>query len=92
MGNVARAILSGGMIAGTIDVGMASLIFREKPPVILCNIAGGLVGESAAHSGGLRMALLGLLLQWAMSLLMPRSSAWLPSVWRGYSTNRFSRD
>lgn len=65
-----RAILAGGLIAGTIDIGAASLIFRKGPLVILCNIAGGLVGESAAHAGGPRMALLGLLLQWEMSLLI----------------------
>ena len=70
MPGVGRAILAGGLIAGTVDIGAASLIFHARPLVILCNIAGGLVGPAAARAGGLQTALLGLLLQWGMSLLI----------------------
>lgn len=70
MRGIGRAILSGGLIAGTIDIGAASLIFRATPFVIAQNIAGGLVGEAAAHDGGLQTALLGLALQLGMSCVI----------------------
>jgi hypothetical protein len=66
---IIRAILSGGIIAGTIDVGAACLIYWVGPPIVLRSIATGLVGE-AAFSGGAATTLLGLLLQWAMSILI----------------------
>lgn len=70
MREIARAIVAGGLIAGTIDIGAASIIFRISPLVVLQSVAGGLVGPSAAHAGGLRIVLLGLALQWLMSLLI----------------------
>lgn len=63
------AILWGGLVAGTIDIGAASLINWIDPLVILRAIASGLLGR-AAFAGGLSVSLLGLLLQWAMSLLI----------------------
>lgn len=70
MQGMARAILTGGLVAGTIDIGAASLIFRTSPFAILQNIAGGLIGRMAANSGGVGTAFLGLTLQWTMSLLI----------------------
>ena len=64
-----RAILAGGFIAGTIDIGAASLINWINPLIILRFIAGGLLGKEALQ-GGLPVSGLGLLLQWAMSLLI----------------------
>lgn len=63
------AILLGGLIAGTIDVGAAALINGASPILILHYIAAGLLGR-AAITGGNDVALLGLVLQWAMSLII----------------------
>ena len=67
--SVSRAILAGGLIAGTIDIFAASLISHFNPMVITRFIAGGLLGK-AALDGGLQASLLGLVLQWAMGLLI----------------------
>jgi len=63
------AILYGGFIAGTLDVGAAALINMLSPVVILKAIASGVLGRPA-FTGGASAAVLGLLLQWAMSLLI----------------------
>lgn len=63
------AIFLGGFIAGTIDIGAAALINVVNPVLILQFIAGGVLGR-AALAGGTSAAFLGLLLQWAMSLLI----------------------
>ena len=63
------AILAGGFIAGTIDVGAAALINMIDPHVILRFIAGGLLGKAALR-GGAAVEWLGLVLQWGMSLLI----------------------
>jgi uncharacterized membrane protein YagU involved in acid resistance len=62
-------ILLGGIIAGTLDIGAASLINSAKPTVILQAIAGGLLGKSA-FSGGAATIELGLVLQWSMSIVI----------------------
>jgi uncharacterized membrane protein YagU involved in acid resistance len=63
------ATLWGGLVAGTLDIGVASLLNRISPLIILRAIASGLLGKPA-FQGGTRVELLGLLLQWAMSLLI----------------------
>jgi len=63
------AILLGGLIAGSVDIGAASLINMASPLSVLRAIASGLIGK-AAHGGGLPVELLGLLLQWAMGMLI----------------------
>src|ERR1700723_2835886 len=63
------AILTGGLIAGTIDIVSACLINSAPPAAILRAIAGGLLGKSAS-GGGLPVAGLGLVLQWLMSILI----------------------
>jgi hypothetical protein len=63
------AILLGGFVAGTIDIGAACLI-NGRDPVFICQIiAGGLLGRESLH-GGLNSALLGLVLQWAMGMII----------------------
>jgi uncharacterized membrane protein YagU involved in acid resistance len=62
-------ILLGGILAGTLDIGAASLINGAKPTRILQAIASGLLGK-AAFDGGSTMVELGLVLQWAMSILI----------------------
>lgn len=64
------AILLGGLIAGTIDVGAASLITLLNPVIILHVIASGLIGHDASFAGGATTAALGLILQWLMSLII----------------------
>jgi hypothetical protein len=62
-------ILIGGLIAGTIDIGAACLINKLNPVVILQAIASGVLGR-ASFRMGLLSAVLGLVLQWAMSVLI----------------------
>lgn len=64
-----RAILAGGLIAGTVDIGAAALINMIDPRVILRFIAGGVLGK-AALQGGAAAEWLGLFLQWGMSLVI----------------------
>lgn len=68
----AQAVLLGGLIAGTIDIGAAAIINHVSPYIILQAIAGGVLGKDSFHEG-VPAAVLGLLLQWAMSLLI----AWI---------------
>jgi hypothetical protein len=63
------AILLGGLAAGTIDIGAAALINFVSPIRVLYFIAGGILGRSAL-AGGPSIALLGLGLQWLMSLII----------------------
>lgn len=64
------AILLGGLIAGTIDIGAAALITGRSPVFILHVIAGGLLGKTAITSGGMGASVLGLVLQWVMSIVI----------------------
>jgi uncharacterized membrane protein YagU involved in acid resistance len=63
------AVLYGGFVAGTLDIGAAALINMISPIVILKAIASGVLGKPA-FAGGTSVAILGLVLQWAMSLLI----------------------
>jgi uncharacterized membrane protein YagU involved in acid resistance len=65
-------VLLGGFIAGTIDIGAAALINGVSPYIIMQAIAGGVLGKDSFHEG-VPAAILGLLLQWTMSLLI----AWI---------------
>lgn len=61
-----KAILIGGLVAGTFDVGAASLLFSRDPIFILQVIASGLLGPDS-YKGGLQSAAIGLLAQWFIS-------------------------
>jgi hypothetical protein len=63
------AILLGGSIAATIDLGAACLISGHDLTYILHVVAGGLLGRRA-FSGGTQTALLGLLLQELMGVII----------------------
>lgn len=87
MNPTGRAILSGGLVAGTIDIGAAALINHLSPVVILHAIASGVLGK-ASFQAGAPAAWLGLGLQWAMSLLIAAifvaaatRMAWLRNRW-----------
>lgn len=65
----ASAILVGGLIASTIDIGAAAWINGLDPSRIQQFIAGGLLGPAALQGGAYTMWL-GLFLQWGMGLLI----------------------
>jgi hypothetical protein len=62
-------ILLAGFIAGTIDIGAAALINAVSVRVILKAIAGGVLGK-ASFERGIQAEILGLFLQWGMSILI----------------------
>jgi uncharacterized membrane protein YagU involved in acid resistance len=64
-----RAVLAGGLVAGTVDIGAAALINRVSPAVIAHYIASGVLG-TASFSAGAVAAWLGWVLQWSMSVLI----------------------
>lgn len=66
---VLSAILLGGVIAATIDIGAASLINGRSPIFIMQAIAGGLLGK-ATFTGGAGSAILGAVLQELMGVLI----------------------
>jgi uncharacterized membrane protein YagU involved in acid resistance len=63
------AILIGGLVAGTVDIGAAALINQVSPLLIAHYIASGILGKSS-FSLGAPAACLGVVLQWAMSVLI----------------------
>ena len=67
--SILGAILLGGFIAGTIDIGAAALINTVSVPRILKAIASGILGK-ASFERGMEAESLGVLLQWAMSILI----------------------
>lgn len=70
--NTRTAILAaivGGLIAGTIDIGAACLIFHAPPAPVLKSIAAGIVGRDAAKAGGMDIILLGAFLQAFISVV-----------------------
>ena len=64
-----RSVLFGGLIAGTVDIGAACLINGRGPKIIFQAIASGFLGK-ASFRMGIPAAALGLVLQWAMSVLI----------------------
>ncbi|MDI3260031.1 MAG: hypothetical protein QJR02_10085 [Sinobacteraceae bacterium] len=86
---VLAAILSAGFVAGTLEIGAAALIYRVSPVIVLHAIAAGVLGPQASFYGGAPTATLGLVLQWAMSLLIAaiyvlaaRRLSWLLQRWK----------
>ena len=63
------AIALGGLTAGTLDIGAASLISGRDPGFILQFIASGLIGK-ASFEGGTTTMILGLVLQELMGLII----------------------
>jgi uncharacterized membrane protein YagU involved in acid resistance len=71
------AILLGGVIAATIDIGAACVISGRNPVFILQFIAGGLLAK-ASFGGGIPTVILGAVLQEAMGILI--AAAYVPSA------------
>ena len=67
--SVLAAIVLGGLVAGTVDIGAAMLISGAGLTTILQFIASGLIGK-AAFDGGTATAVLGAALQEAMGLII----------------------
>jgi uncharacterized membrane protein YagU involved in acid resistance len=63
------AAVAGGLVAGTVDIAAAALINQVGPVVIMHAIARGLIGQPAM-TGGAATAILGVVLQWLMSILI----------------------
>jgi|KBSMisStaDraftv2_1062788.scaffolds.fasta_scaffold673490_2 hypothetical protein len=81
------AIVKGGLVAGTLDIGAAALINGVSPAFIVRFVAGGLLGKDAL-AGGVPVAVLGFALQLVMSLLIAavyvgvaRRFEWLGRHW-----------
>ncbi|MGA9796974.1 MAG: hypothetical protein WBQ17_15730 [Rhizomicrobium sp.] len=68
-GNLVRAIVLAGLIAGTVDIGAAAIINGIDPVVIAQAIASGLLGKASYYEGW-HAAVLGVALQWAMSIVI----------------------
>ena len=82
------AILTGGLVAGTVDIFAASLISLLSPLLIMRFIAAGLLGREVIQ-GGLDISVIGLLLQWLMGIIIAaiyvlaaRRLPWMQRDWR----------
>jgi uncharacterized membrane protein YagU involved in acid resistance len=64
-----RPIWIGGLVAGTVDVGSACVIYKASPTIILQAIAGGVLGMATFDKGWWSVSL-GLALQWVMSIMI----------------------
>jgi hypothetical protein len=80
MDRVLKSLIYGGLIAGTVDLGAATLINMVSPLVILQAVASGLLGRPA-FQGGAGVMLLGLVLQWVMSILIAGFFSFAASRW-----------
>src|ERR1700679_115356 len=69
LASLAPGVIAGGLIAGTLDIFVATAINHVGPGVILQAIASGLLGKASLHEGA-GTVLLGLGLQWGMSLII----------------------
>jgi hypothetical protein len=66
---VLTAILFGGIIAATIDIFVASIMYSRSPAYIMQSIAGGLLAK-ATFDGGISTMVLGAILQEVMGILI----------------------
>jgi uncharacterized membrane protein YagU involved in acid resistance len=62
-------ILAGGLVAGTVDLGAAALLNWVSPVFIARYVAIGVLGRQSLDMGT-PSALLGVVLQWLMSILI----------------------
>lgn len=67
--SIFAAILLGGIIAGTVDIAAASVIYQADPVLVAQSIAAGLLGP-ASVDGGWQTAAIGVVLQWLMSCII----------------------
>src|SRR5688572_17141908 len=71
---VIRAIVSGGLVIGVLDLLDALIFFGlrsgARPMGILHSIAAGAIGRDAARAGGAPTAALGLVLHFVIALII----------------------
>jgi hypothetical protein len=65
--SLVKAILITGLIAGTLDIITATLVSQSNPIRLLQFIASAAVGREDAFTGGIPMALLGLLFHYIIA-------------------------
>jgi len=84
-----RAVLIGGLLAGTLDISYAFIVYGPltyhlSPVAVLQSVAAGWLGEDAAHARGALSALLGLgthlMLATAMAAVFVVSATRLPAL------------
>jgi hypothetical protein len=63
------AILTGGLIAATLDIVAAALMYRVQVDVVFKSIAAGWIGRKAALAGGLPEILLGAASHYVIALV-----------------------
>ena len=81
-GGALRAIVVGGLIAGALDITYAIVSSRfhgVNAVTILQSVASGLQGQTA-YEGGTTSAILGLILHFAMMLLIAAIYVWLRRI------------
>jgi hypothetical protein len=66
--NAVRCSIYAGLVAGTIDIGAACMINMVRPGPVLRAVASGLLGAGAPRE--VWVYVLGMILQWAMSILI----------------------
>jgi hypothetical protein len=66
-GNRTKAILSISLIAGTLDLVTAIIVYQANPIRLLQGIASGAFGREAAFSGGVLMSASGLLFHYIIA-------------------------
>lgn len=80
MSGVLKSLIYGGLIAGIVDIGAASLISAVNPLIILQAVATGLLGR-ASFQGGAGSMVLGLVLHLGMSILIAAIFTLAASQW-----------
>lgn len=75
-------VVAAGLVAGTIDIGAASLISGLSPVVILQAVASGLLGKGA-FAGGAATATVGLCVQWVISIVIAAIYLVVTAPWPG---------
>lgn len=87
------AVICGGLVAGTIDIGAAALINWLSPVTILHAVASGSLGKQS-FTDGWPAAILGLGLQWGMSLVIATifvaATRWFPLLNRRWIASGIS--
>jgi len=69
MGKRLWAAIVAGLVVGTLDIGVASVLAQVSPDKVLHFLAAGVLGRQAAFAGGWQTAALGLFIQEFISVV-----------------------
>ena len=75
------AVVLGGLVAGTLDIGAAALINWVSPAFVVRFVAGGVLGKDAL-AGGAGVAALGVALQLVIAAVYVGAAQRLAWLWR----------